>query len=210
MVTTMMSARATSHRASYVSPLPVSERAAVNPHHHRPRRPRRRRRPHVEAQAVLVALLAELRVSRRGPGCSAVPGSVASRMPVQAGAGAGGRKRSGPDRRCRVRDAGEQPVIGLDDAAHHACGRLRQRGIRLWPAASGSPVTAAARISPGWPPSAMPRRAVRARPPAPSPARRAGPPAGFEPSLAARSPSLRSLSAKTLDHGLRRSPRLRT
>ena len=72
------------------------ERAAVDPHHHRPRRSRRRRRPHVEGQAVLVALPAELRVCRRGPGCSAVPGLVASRTPVQAGACAGGRKRSGP------------------------------------------------------------------------------------------------------------------
>ena len=64
--------------------------------------------------------------------------------------------------------------------------------------ASGPPATAP-RVFPGGPTSAMPRRAVRAQPPAPSPSRRSGPPAGFEPSLAARSPSLRRLSLKPLD-----------
>ena len=77
------------------------------------------------------------------------------------------------------------------------------RGPCRWPSvparyptaarASGPPATAP-RGFPGGPTSAMPRRAVRAQPPAPSPSRRSGPPAGFEPSLAARSPSLRRLS----------------
>ena len=107
------------------------ERTAVDPHHDRSRRSRHRRRPDVQAQAVLVALLAELRV---GAGIldAARPrlGGIADPLP-------GLRRRGRPEaqrahRRCRVRDTGEQPMIPLDFAANRAGWPSAPAGIRLW------------------------------------------------------------------------------
>ena len=114
MVTTMMSPRDDQPARVVDLAAAADERAAVDPHHHRSRRsPVDRRRPDVQAQAVLVGLPAEFRVGTGILDASRPRlGGVAHPVPCRR------RRRRPPaqraDRRCGVRDSGEQPVVPLD------------------------------------------------------------------------------------------------
>ena len=103
---------------------PHAERAAVDPHHHRPRRAGRRRRDHVDRQAVFAHRGAAARAEQ------VEPAALLRRHRAERGRVAHARprlRRPGrpepplPRRRRRVRDAAPHAQVVADrDAAHHA------------------------------------------------------------------------------------------
>ena len=106
------------------------ERAAVDPHHHRPARVVARRGPHVEVEAVLA-------VRRRVPPISFVSGNSvcadwaenasASRTPSHGSSRCGRLPAQRPDRRRRVRDAAEHVHAVAFDAFDLAAARRHDR-----------------------------------------------------------------------------------
>jgi hypothetical protein len=112
----------------------ADERAAVDPHHDRPLPPAcaHRRCPHVQGQAILVGLPSEFWVTA---GILQASRSDASGVAHPLPGGRRGRRLPAEraDRRCGIRDSGEQPVIRGDGAAHHARDGLHHRRIRrMW------------------------------------------------------------------------------
>ena len=205
MVTTMMSPRDDQPAAVVDLAAAAGEPAAVDPHHHRSRRSLHRSGVHtLRRQAVLIVCFPNSR-SALGSWMQRGPDLVASRTPIPCRR----RRRRRPAQRARPavprkgfrRTAGDPHSTSPRTVPVAVCtSEVSDCGAGVGTTGDG------ASVFPGWPTSAMPRRAVRAQPPAPSPSRRSGPPAGFEPSLAARSPSLRRLSLQTAGSHMRRSP----
>ena len=139
MVTTTMSPCVASQSRVVDVAAAVGERAAVDPHHHRAPLIRRRWRPHVEGQAVLVALPPSSR-SRPGSWTHRGPGGWRRARRSRPVAGSGRLPPQRPDRRCGVRDSGEHPMIDPR--------RRRARDPRRFAPPPGSVGSAPVRLAP--------------------------------------------------------------